>query len=73
MNVTYDPSCDTLTLIFRDVPVAESDEEKGGMIVDYDKEGNVVGIEILDASQRIPDVTSVHLSIVPPMLTPANL
>ena len=69
MNVNYDPSCDVLTLVFRNVPIAESDEEKGGMIADYDQDGNFVSLEILDASQRVSDVTSINLSIVQPPKT----
>jgi uncharacterized protein YuzE len=34
-----------------DGPVQESDEVASGVILDYDKDGNAMGIEILDASQ----------------------
>jgi uncharacterized protein YuzE len=53
MKVRYDPKTDTLTLVLRSTPVHESDEDKPGVILDYDREGNVVGIEILDASKRV--------------------
>ena len=52
MRVNYDTKTDTLTVIFRDVPVAESDEEKPGVILDYDAAGNIVSIEVLDVSKR---------------------
>ncbi len=53
MRVTYDRHTDTLSIILRDAPVAESDEEKPGVILDYDADGNVVSIEILDASASV--------------------
>lgn len=53
MTVTYDPKTDTLRLVLRDVPVAESDEQQPGMILDLDAAGEVVSIEILDASKRV--------------------
>ena len=62
MKVNYDAKTDTLTVIFRDVPVAESDEEKHGIILDHDAAGNIVSIEVLDASRRVeePGGVTVH-------------
>jgi uncharacterized protein YuzE len=62
MKVNYDARTDTLTVIFRDVPVAESDEEKPGLILDYDAAGNIVPIEVLDALRRVeePSKVTVH-------------
>lgn len=62
MRVHYDGHTDTLTVIFRDAPVAESDEEKPGVILDYDGEGNIVSIEVLDASKRVEEPRSVTLA-----------
>ncbi|MBC7250553.1 MAG: DUF2283 domain-containing protein, partial [Anaerolineae bacterium] len=53
MKVIYDPGTDTLTVIFSEVPIEESDEDKPGVILDYDAEGNLVSLEILDASRRV--------------------
>lgn len=61
MKVNYDTKTDTLTVIFRDVPVAESDEEKPGVILDYDEAGNIVSIEVLDASRRVEEPRKVTL------------
>ena len=63
MKITYDRETDTLQLVFTSAPVEESDEDKPGVIIDYDKNGNVVGMEILDASKRIEDPQAVRLDI----------
>lgn len=63
MNVTYDPRTDTLSIVLADRAVAESDEDKPGVILDYDTEGRLIGLEILDASRTMPDPASVHLKV----------
>ena len=61
MKVTYDSRTDTLSVIFKDeTPVAESDEDKPGVILDYDDEGNLVSLEILDASSRVSDTRKIE-------------
>ena len=62
MKVNYDGKIDTLTVIFRHVPVAESDEERG-VIIDYDVAGNIVAIEVLDASERVDEPARVRFHI----------
>ena len=57
MRVIYDAQTDTLTIILGEAPVLESDEDKPGMILDYDADGNVVSLEILDASRRVVQPT----------------
>jgi uncharacterized protein YuzE len=63
MKVTYDPEVDVLRIVFRDIDIEESDEEKPGMILDYDKDGNIVGMEILDASKRVENPRSVEYAV----------
>lgn len=53
MNITYDPSVDILRIILDESDIDESDEEIEGIIMDYNASGKLVGIEILDASQRV--------------------
>jgi len=63
MKTTYDPKTDTLVIELRPGPVAESDEDKPGIILDYDAEGNLIGLEILDASRRVADARSMAFEI----------
>jgi len=53
MKVIYDTKTDTLTIILKDAAIAESDEEKNGIIIDYDVKGDVISLEILDAKTRV--------------------
>ena len=56
MKATYDAKTDTLSIIFKiDTAVAESDEDKPGIILDYDTDRNLVSLEILDASARVSE------------------
>jgi len=62
VKVNYDAATDILTVILRDAPVAESDDDKPGVILDYDAQGNLVAIEVLDASTRVEEPRSVTLT-----------
>lgn len=53
MKVIYDPDTDTLTIIFSNNPIVESDETKPNIILDYDEAGEIVSLEIMDASKRV--------------------
>jgi uncharacterized protein YuzE len=59
MNIKFDKEADAIYLKLSDAEVAESDEEKPGIVIDYDKDGNIVGIELLDASQKTGNPSSV--------------
>ncbi len=65
MKVTYDKNADILTIVFNENPVLESDEEKPGVIIDFDVEGNIVGLEILDASRRIKEPSDIEFHLLP--------
>jgi hypothetical protein len=43
--------------------VAESDEDKPGVILDYEEQGDLVSLELLDASRRVTDVREVEYEI----------
>jgi uncharacterized protein YuzE len=63
MKVTYDPEIDVLRIVLSDTAIAESDEERPGVILDFDADGNVVGLEILDASKRVDNPRTVSYAI----------
>ena len=46
MKVTYDQEVDTLRIILNDEDIEESDEDKPGVIIDEDKQGSIVGLEV---------------------------
>ena len=64
MKITYDPTLDVLRIIFSNAPIEESDEDKPGVIIDYDREGNIVGLEILDASKRMDNHREVDYAVM---------
>jgi uncharacterized protein YuzE len=64
MKVTFDAEVDVLRIVFSDAAVEESDEEKPGLILDYDKDGNIVGIEILDASLHTGNPRAIEYVVV---------
>lgn len=63
MKVTYDPEVDALTIVLSDVAVEESDETKPGVILDYDAAGNIVGLEILNASKRVDNPKAIDYAL----------
>jgi uncharacterized protein YuzE len=65
MKVTFDRETDTLTVVLLDTPVVESDEDKPGVILDYDADGNLVSLEILDASRRVSTPGRIEYQIDP--------
>jgi len=63
MKVKYDQEVDVLTIQLSAAPVEESDEDKPGVILDYDKDGNIVGIEILNASKRMENSRALEYAV----------
>ena len=60
MKVSYDAQTDTLSVVLKEgAAVQESDEGKPGVVLDYDEAGDLVSLEILDASRRVTDARKV--------------
>jgi uncharacterized protein YuzE len=65
MKAIYNAGTDTLRIILRtDAAIAESDEDKAGVILDYDEDGNLVSLEILDASKRVTEARQMEFETV---------
>ena len=63
MNVTFDPAKDILLISLKAVPVYETSQIAPGLILDYDEDGNVIGVEIRQASQRVDSPNHITSSV----------
>ena len=63
MKVIYDPDSDTLDILFRDEPVAESDELREGLIIDYGKDGRIISVEVLNASKHVAKPQAIEYEL----------
>jgi uncharacterized protein YuzE len=63
VKVEYDPETDAAYIKLSESEIAESEEVKPGIILDYDAQERVVGIEILYVSKRRPDVDLERLEV----------
>lgn len=64
MKLVYDRDLDILTVILKEMSVEESDEVKEGIILDYDAHGNLIAMEILNASRLIAQPSGVEFQLV---------
>jgi uncharacterized protein YuzE len=67
MRVRVDHGADAVYVNLTDRPIKESEEVADGIVVDYDDQGRIVGVEILDASKRTddPEVPKTYTFDVP--------
>jgi uncharacterized protein YuzE len=74
MRVRYDEEADALYIKLQEGGYHESDEIKDGFILDYDIDGNIIGIEILDASSHlaVADLSTVDFEITRPPVKAAE-
>ncbi len=63
MKVKYDKETDILYITLSDEAIDESDQDKKGIILDYSKSGNLVGIEILNASKSSINPAKVEYEV----------
>lgn len=53
-TIEYDPQVDAAYIRFSANEVFETSELSSGIILDYDKDGKIVGMEVLDARRNLP-------------------
>ena len=63
MRIVYDQEADVLRIVLNDSDIEESDEHKPGVIIDYDDQDNVIGLEILDASKRVENPRTLEYAV----------
>ena len=54
MKIRFDREEDALYIRFNDAPIVESEEVRPGLVLDFDAQNRVIGIEVLDAQERLP-------------------
>jgi uncharacterized protein YuzE len=64
MKLSYDKETDSLYIHLSNTPSVDSDEVADGVVLDFDRNGVLVGIDVQHASQKT-DINSVSLSHLP--------
>lgn len=54
MQILHDAEIDAITLVFSQAEIETSEEIAAGIIIDYTEQGQIVSIEILEASRQLP-------------------
>ena len=65
MRMHYDEKADALYLRLDDSKIIESEEVQPGIVLDFNAEKQVVGIEVLDVKRRVPkaDLTQLKFEV----------
>lgn len=64
MKINYHADTDSLYIDFGALPATESEEVRDGVVIDFDKNGNITGVDIQHASQKL-DLSSLEMSAIP--------
>jgi uncharacterized protein YuzE len=64
MKIEYDPKADAMYIRLKAGTVAESDEVRPGVVLDFDAEGKVLGIEMLDVSLRTDNPRELAMELI---------
>lgn len=64
MKIEYDQQADAMYIRFRAGKVIESEEVRPGVVLDFDDQGQVLGIEMLDVSQRTDNPRELVMELI---------
>ena len=64
MKIEYDQQADAMYIRLRAGDVAESEEVRPGVVLDFDAQGQVLGIEMLDVSKRIDNPRELAMELI---------
>jgi len=67
VKIEYSKAADAIYVYFKEDFVERSKEIEDGIVIDFDKNGQLVGIEVLDASKRfsLADIVNVNIENLP--------
>ncbi|GAX61165.1 hypothetical protein SCALIN_C17_0199 [Candidatus Scalindua japonica] len=67
MKIEYSKEADAIYVYFKEEFVAKSKEIEDGVVIDFDEKGQLIGIEVLDVSQRysLSDIVNVNIENLP--------
>ena len=67
MKIEYSKNVDALYIRFKEAKIADSTDIEEGVTVDLDENGHIVGIEILDASEKfqLSDLVNISIENIP--------
>lgn len=67
MKIEYSKEVDAIYVYFKEEYVSKSKEIEDGVVVDFDANGQLIGIEVLDVSQRfsLSDIVNINIENLP--------
>ena len=67
MKIEYSKEADAIYVYFKEEYVSKSKEIEDGVVIDFDANGQLIGIEVLDVSQRfsLSDIVNVNIENLP--------
>jgi uncharacterized protein YuzE len=64
MKIEYDQQADAMYIRLKAGTVVESEEVRPGVVLDFDADGKVLGIEMLDVSERTDNPRELAMELV---------